>query len=335
MILDPGVLAVLAAATLVLALLTGAAGAAVPILRHWDLSSGSARQLRLERQTYLVSTLIAVALLIQVFSFFLLLTVIDRSASGLIGAMCGIGVLRANPYGPPALGGSVLLFFAAALWLIINHADTFGRDYPLLRCKYRWLLALYPLATATAVLQVLFFINLRRDVITSCCGSLFSRSRNGVPVDLAALPVLPALFGLALLTGLLLLLGRRVRQTGRFGELYALGCALWFAAAAATLIGAVSPFIYELPTHHCPFCFLHREYNAIGYPLYALLLFGTAAGVGGGLLSHWRRVPTLAVDLPAFQRRLIATADAMILVFLLLLIVLIWRSNLTLAGAVI
>jgi hypothetical protein len=37
-------------------------------------------------------------------------------------------------------------------------------------------------------------------------------------------------------------------------------------------------YIYELPTHHCPFCMLQKEYNYIGYIIYIFLFLGTFYG---------------------------------------------------------
>jgi len=39
------------------------------------------------------------------------------------------------------------------------------------------------------------------------------------------------------------------------------------------ILSFISVYFYELPTHHCPFCILQKEYGYVGYPLY-LTLFG-------------------------------------------------------------
>ena len=38
-------------------------------------------------------------------------------------------------------------------------------------------------------------------------------------------------------------------------------------------------YIYELPSHHCPFCYLQDDYYFIGYFLYATLFLGTFNGL--------------------------------------------------------
>jgi hypothetical protein len=38
-------------------------------------------------------------------------------------------------------------------------------------------------------------------------------------------------------------------------------------------------YIYELPSHRCPFCYLQSDYYYVGYLIYALLFLGTFYGV--------------------------------------------------------
>jgi len=70
------------------------------------------------------------------------------------------------------------------------------------------------------------------------------------------------------------------------------------------VVAVVSPYVYELPTHHCPFCLLQREYHWLGYPLYGSLLLGAVAAMGAGALQPFRRVASLAEAVPDMQRRL-------------------------------
>lgn len=329
MILDTGVIALLFGSFLIAFLVLASTWTGVEILRFWDIESGSSRQLSMERKTYLVSTLIANALVFELISLILFVSVVDGIAPSLVGAMCAVGVLKASRYGLPALLLKLGNFLFAGIWLVINHSDNLGRDYPLIRVKYRLLLVLAPLVVAEAVLQLLFFRQLKPDVITSCCGSLFSTaSRNGL-VDFAAITVVPGLVGLGLLLFLLIAAGVVLTRTGRGGLLFSAGCALFFCAGIVVLIGAVSPYIYELPTHHCPFCFLHREYRFIGYPLYGALFSGTICGIGAGLLSRWHQIPSLVAALPFFQKLLVHFTLSVFILFSLLAIGLVWSSHLT------
>jgi len=98
---------------------------------------------------------------------------------------------------------------------------------------------------------------------------------------------------------------------------------LLFVAVAA-LISFFCLYIYELPTHHCPFCLLKREYGWVGYPLYATLLGGAIAGLGVGALNFFRDRESLAAVLPTLQAHL--TWSTLILAALFTLIVGVWMA---------
>ena len=66
MILHPGVLGLLIGGVLVAAMMVSGSLIGLSILRNWDPSSSSERQLALERRTYLVSVLVGVALWIEI-----------------------------------------------------------------------------------------------------------------------------------------------------------------------------------------------------------------------------------------------------------------------------
>jgi hypothetical protein len=304
MILHPPIVALLVGSLLVSFLLVLASWYAVRILRHWDLTSGSELQLRLERQTYLVSTAMGYACAFQVISLFLFVYTADELAPLFVGAMCAAGTLYANPYGYVTLILKAVGAILAGAWLLVNHADNRGRDYPLIRQKYRFLLGLTPVVLAETATQAAYFAGLKADVITSCCGSLFSAAAPGVASELAALPRLPTALGFYAVMAALLVAGGRFQRRGSGGYLVAGLSLLAFPASIAALISFISLYIYELPTHHCPFCILQKEYHFIGYPMYGLLFGGVIAGLGLGLLYRWRRTPSLRSSLPPLTRRL-------------------------------
>ncbi len=169
--LTPAILALNLASLTQSLLLVLAAGFAIQILRHWDLSSGSERQLELERRTYLIATLVAWVFGGNLLSLLLFVYNAEQLSTQFVGAMCATGVLNANPWGWPSLWLKVSLFFAGAAWLILNGVDNQAPDYPLVRPKYALLLLITPLALVEVTAQALFFTALNPDLITSCCGS--------------------------------------------------------------------------------------------------------------------------------------------------------------------
>jgi hypothetical protein len=314
-ILNPAVFALVGGGVVAAALTGAAAGLGAVVLRRWDLSSGSELQLGLERRTYLVSTLLGFALAFQVLSLFLLVYAADAIAPQLTGAMCAAGALKAGGLGYPVLLLKLVNAVLAGLWLTLDRADQQGHDYPLIKVKYRLLLGLAPLVVLEAILLVAYFGGLKPAVITSCCGSLFAEGGKGFGGSLADLP--PRATGLA--TGLLLLgavaAAARLWRTGRGAALTGLLSAAALPLALAAVVAVISPYVYELPTHHCPFCLLQREYHWLGYPLYGTLLLGAVAGMGAGALRPFRAVPSLAAAVPVMQRRLGAVAAALLLAF--------------------
>lgn len=314
MILHPSVLALVVSALLVGAMLVYSAWWAARILRHWDLSSGSELQLELERRTHLVSTLLAYALVFGLASLFLFVFTADSLAPLFTGAMCAAGSLHASPFGYPVLLLQIAGFALASVWLMVNRADALGRDYPLVRFKYGFLLALVPLLLLEMGLRAAYFLDLKPEVITSCCGSLFGAGGKGLGSDLAGLS--PRLAGgafVSLLAGSIVA-GLVFRTTGRGGWILGGLSALVLPVGLAAVVSWLSPYVYELPTHHCPFCLLQREYHWVGYPLYATLLGGSLTGAGVGVLMSFRSIPSLAGPLPAFQRRLAGWSVALLTV---------------------
>jgi hypothetical protein len=324
MIQHPGILALLLASGLVSLLLLAAGWQGWRILRGWDLHSGSELQLDLERRTYLVSTLVANALVIQILSFFLFIFTADGLHAQFVGAMCAAGSLAVNAYGYPTLLAKIATCLLAGAWLILHRADTKGYDYPLIRPKYILLLILVPLVLGETWLQTQYLTGLKADVMTSCCGSLFGQGRQGFAAELASLPpkimqpTFWATFAVLMISGALLLRFRR--GAGSFSLLNL----AFLLVSVATLISVFCLYIYELPTHHCPFCLLQREYHFVGYPIYGTLLGGAISGLGVGVLAPFQGRASLRQSLPRMLARL--TWTALILAATFTLIVGIWMA---------
>ncbi|MEY2631850.1 MAG: hypothetical protein RIR00_504 [Pseudomonadota bacterium] len=332
MLFQPAIIALLLVAGTAVLLLALVTPGLIELLRHWDLSSGSSRQLRLERRTYLYSTLTGFVLAAQGLALLLFVFTADRLALRFVGAMCAVGTLNVNPWGFPALGSQVAVFFAASLWLILNHLDNQARQYPLIRLKYGLLLGLLPLLVLNLVLQWRFFSGLKAQVITSCCGSLFSGEARTLAAELSALPPQPAMLLSALGLGLVLLLAAWHRRDGGRASACAtaLAGALAFAAGLLAVLSYLSLYLYEHPHHHCPFCLLKPEYHYQGYALYLPLFVASVAALGTGLVRACAGRPGLALLAPRLSRRLAGVALAGYSLFALLAALAVWQSRLIL-----
>jgi hypothetical protein len=322
MIQHPAILALTIASLLTSLMLIYAGWYGTRILEKWDLHSGSELQLDLERRTYLISVILSYILIFQIASLFLYIFTADNLHSQFTGAMCAAGSLGVNSYGYPVLILKIVNCLLAGVWLIINHVDTRGYDYPLIKAKYRLLNILVPLVLLEALFQFVYFFNLKADVITSCCGSLFSSDKHSIAGEIAGLPNGPmqiAFFGMMAITaasGIYFY----VRRKG--GYLFSILSSLTFVVAAAALVSFICLYFYELPSHHCPFCILQKEYRYIGYALYATLLGGAVSGLGVGALATFSSCESLSKVIPATQRRL--TAMTLIL-YMLFTLIASWR----------
>ena len=318
MVINPAIVALLVSSFIIAAMVLYASYFGLQIIRKWDIKSGSEFQLGLERKTYLISTIINYAFAFQLISLFLFIHTADDIHRLFAGAMCAAGTLNVNGYGYPSLILKIMSFLPAGVWLIINAADNRAHDYPLIRKKYIFLIAIAPVVLTEVFMQSMYFLSLRADVITSCCGSLFSSEKEGLFPELISLPpsIMMAVFygtGAAVLIS-----GGVVYDRGKGYSISATLSAIFFIVSSFSIFSFIAIYYYELPTHRCPFCILQREYGYIGYPLYLSLLVGTVCGVGSGILSFFVKTESLINIIPVLQKRLLIAALISFFIFIVI-----------------
>lgn len=330
MLFQPAIIALLLASLVGTLMVAASVPFAVGVLRRWDTASGSEAQLEMEKRTYLVSTLLVVVLLSELASLILFVFNADRMSGLFVGAMCAVGALNVNEFGFPTLYLKIIVFFAAGAWLVLNHVDSRGFDYPLVRVKYGALVALAPLMAGAAGVQLAYFLGLRADVIASCCSTLFSGATQVTSDKLAAIAPEASLAGLALVLGLVMVVGRRALVSGKGAVAYAVLSLVAFIVAMEAVVAAISVYVYELPHHHCPFCILKGEYGHVGYALYLPLFIAAVLGMGGGIAQPAAGIASLAEAAPRIMRRCVGSSMAGFGLFAVVTLWLIWRSHLIL-----
>ena len=280
MLLNTWSLALNLGALLTLFLLAVACRSAIRVLRHWNPASDEARQIGLESEIWLSSTLVAYALGIQIVSLVLLVLAADDFAVVITGAMCATGTLLANDYGMPALLVKMAGVFFYGFWLVIHRLDTSSQRYPLVRVKCWYLLAILPLLALDITLQFLYLYTIDPDIIVSCCAVVFDDAGGDSQlfVQLADLELLPWFYGTMLV---LFLLGvatewpRRVFGRSAGGWLLTAYGLLWLIFTPLSLLAiitTISSYVYAMPFHNCPFCVLKPEYAHVGFIIYGSLL---------------------------------------------------------------
>ncbi len=330
MILHPGILALLIGSGASLLLLCYGAAIGGVIYRRWNFSSSSSYQLGLERKTYLVSTLVKFALGFQIGSAILYVYTMDDIHPLFIGAMCATGSLNANLIGWYGLYSKILLLFLSGFWLALNHLDLSVETYPLVRIKYLLLLLLVPFIFIDAGLQLSYFLGLNPDIITSCCGSLFGGGSDQAISTVTSLPVRPTMvvYSCIVISYVIVYCLNIKLSTFRVRYIFSVVTILLFVSSLAALISFVSIYIYELPTHHCPFDILQREYYFVGYPLYVTLFTGGFFGMLPGLFQTLKRSSDLVQIVNKYERQWIHFSMIFFTCFVLLVIYTVYTSNL-------
>lgn len=304
MIIAPGIIGLLTCLLFVNLTAIYAAFNGVQILAGWNPGSGSEKQIRLEQKTYLVSTLLSFALVCEVLAFFLFIVTVDRLHPLFIGAMCAAGSLNANAFGYAALGIKALNVILCGIWMVLNYVDNRGYDYPLIRLKYGAVPFLTALLIAEAAFFVAYWIGLDPQIITSCCSTIFNEDGQTLVSEIAHLPSYQMTIAYYLHFGLVFGAGLYFFRTAKWARIFSFASFTLFFTGLLAVISFISLYYYQLPTHHCPFCLLQREYGFIGYPLYAALF---AAGISGGaigIIAAFRERASIRSILPAIQKKL-------------------------------
>jgi len=331
MILHPGILALLIGSIFTLLLTSYAAVNGYIIYHRWDYQSSAASQLLLERKTYLISTLVKYALGFQICSAFLYIYTMDDIHPLFVGAMCATGSLNANGIGWYGLYSKLLVLFLSGFWLVLNHIDLSVETYPLVKMKYLLLLLLVPCILIDASLLFGYFWGLSPDIITSCCGSLFSDSDSRSLSSVSGLPARPAIIiffiGYAVLP-LVYLINLR-RSSGFCRTLFSCTAFCLFILSISSIISFISVYIYELPSHHCPFDILQKEYYFVGYAMYLTIFTGSFFGMLPGLFQNLKTSDDLFGVVSKFEKQWMHISIICFGCFFLLAVVAILTSNLS------
>ena len=117
-------------------------------------------------------------------------------------------------------------------------------------------LILTPLILTEMILQANYFLRLKPDIITSCCGTLFSLESSGLASEISVLPSAPmkVIFYLSMI--LTAVSGIYYYRKNKGGYFFSSLSAIIFLASIMAILSFISVYFYELPTHHCPFCIL-------------------------------------------------------------------------------
>lgn len=251
------------------------------VLVKWDFESFTPFQFALERQAYLVSTIILFVFLMKFILVVYFIFSIDALSLLLPGAMCGAGVIKANIYGLYLLILKLLILFLLTLWLYIHFYDMHTKNHKWFKQK-SWLFSFIFVFIALELgLDFSYFSNIDTHLPVNCCSALFGQLEGANP--------LPFGLNISLLLVLFYLLYFLVVLTLKSGYtvLYIATNILFVYIAYYAVVYFFGTYIYQLPTHKCPFCMLQAEYAYVGYLLWASLFMGTYMGLSNAVSTLW------------------------------------------------
>lgn len=256
----------------------------VKIFLNWDINSTSKTQYILEKQSVLTATIIKFIFAIKVPLFLFFIFTLDKLSNVLTGAMCGAGVLDATEFGTYLMVLKILNLYLFAYWIKLHVEDIQDEKQPYIKIKFGIFIVLFFLFITELILEGIMFNAIEIDKMVSCCGSLYSSSSLSVIGSIIKLDntTILSIFNINFLA-IVVFYFLKNRYMFAFSNL------VFIVVALVSLIAFFGTYIYQLPSHHCPFCFLQSDYYHIGYVIYILLFVGTFYGIVVGFINSSER----------------------------------------------
>ncbi|RXJ84458.1 hypothetical protein [Arcobacter cloacae] len=260
-------------------LLTIAFYFSISIIKNWDFTKTTNKQYKLEKTSYLVILIISFTLIVKIFLFPYFAYSLDNLSNIVPGAMCAAGIVGANEFGQINLFIKIIILFSIGIWLIINSLDLKEKTYPYTKKKYLLYIFIFLLSIFELLLDFSFLNNISLKEPVMCCSVIFgvNNTETKIPFDLSISTLLIIFYLLYLLTVFLSI------QKLSFLNLITNFMFLYIGYYSVTYF--FSTYIYQLPTHQCPFCMLQKEYFFIGYFIWGSLFLGTFFGISSYVLE--------------------------------------------------
>jgi len=285
MILTPEVLAIVILNTLFIFFTIIASLISLRIFLKWDIDATTKLQYTLEKQSFLTATIIKYIFIIKIPLFLFFIFTLDKISFILPGAMCGAGVVDATPYGNPLFVLKILNLYLFSYWLFLHNEDIKYENQPYTKLKF----ALFNVASlffiTELIVEIVMFNAIDATKIVDCCGTIYSSSATSyisVLFHIGNPTLLTLFYGNFLLMVIFYLLKK--------SYLFAMSNIFFIISSIISLIVFFGTYIYEQPSHHCPFCFLQSDYYYVGYLLYSVLFIGTVYGIVSGFIPSEEKI---------------------------------------------
>jgi hypothetical protein len=253
---------------------------AIYVVLYWDRNSFTNKQYHLQMQSYLGATIIKFIFYLKIPLFLFFVYTLDSIANLLPGAMCGAGVVNATVYGTPLLFLKILNIYLFGYWIVLHKEDMQTKTQTYIRLKFFVYIVAYFLLLSEIFLEFKMFGGLDVSQVVDCCGAIFSTTDSSYLAEILGMNttlLLSLFYGTFIAMSIAFFLKKRY--------LFSLINLFYLIISLIALIAFFGTYIYELPTHHCPFCMLQKDYHYIGYLLYIMLYLGTFYGLLLGFID--------------------------------------------------
>jgi hypothetical protein len=194
--------------------------------------------------------------------------------------MCGAGVVDATDYGNYLFILKVINLYIFAYWIVLHNEDVRYENQPYTKKKFLFFIVAFFFFTTELLIEGVMFASIDLDEMVSCCGTIYSSSSTSYISKIFAIDtsiLLTIFYTNFLMISLFFVLRRKY--------LFSIANIFFIIISIITLIVFFGTYIYELPSHHCTFCFLQSDYYYVGYLIYTLLFVGTFYGVVTGFIE--------------------------------------------------
>ena len=265
--------------SLLFALLSIAFFKSLFIVKNYNINASTSLQYSLEKSSYLVITIIYLSLIIKLLLLPFFTYILNSLADLIPGAMCGAGVISANSYGEPLMVLKIFIVILTMLWLTLNAEDLRSKNFVYFKSKMIFFWLIYLLSISETLLEILFFINLSTVNPVSCCSTLYvnAQGSNPLPFNISTIELVISFYTLSIF----------IITAAYFRQKYilALLAIVYTYISHLSIVYYFSTYVYQLPTHKCPYCLLQSDYYYIGYFIYASLIIATFYALSSALFS--------------------------------------------------
>jgi len=281
MILSPEIIAIFVLNCIFLIFGSIAFILSIKIFFYWDNNSTQQLQYTLEKQSFLTATIIKYIFAVKLPLFLFFIFTLDKLSTLITGAMCAVGVVDATPYGTYLFMIKIINIYFFGFWLTFHYIDTKNEIPKYTKQKFGLFIIAFILLVTEIVLETLMFYSIDPDKMVSCCSTLFSSTASSYIsiIFLIKTPILLSVFYATFISLIIFYLMR-------LKHLFSLFNLLFLIISIISLIVFFGTYIYQLPTHHCPFCLLQKDYYYVGYLLYSVLFIGTFYGLLVGFQNN-------------------------------------------------